>query len=192
MAGSSKDPAFLLYCTTWLQSGDVASLSLEQQGAYMRLLCFAWLDGSIPAAPDELQHMLGVTEEVFGRIWPKLSRRWSEVPGTPGRLINKRQEEERAERKRKAEEMRERGQAGGKRSAEQRASGPPSRGQAEGQAEPQAESKPSTSTSRMDGWMDGGDRTSSQNQNGEGVRTRSSGLPARDVVGRIVREVGRG
>jgi len=148
MAGTKKDPAFLFYCTTWLQSREVNTMSLEQQGAYVRLLCFAWLHGSIPDDLEELRLMLGLggDETAFDRIWSKMSRRWSKVPGTPGQLINMRQEAERVERKQKAEEMRTRGQAGGQRSAEQRSSGIRAGPQAEGQAEGQAETKPSTTT----------------------------------------------
>lgn len=146
---TKKDPAFLFYATAWLQSRDVNSMTLEQQGAYVRLLCFAWLHGSIPADHDELCNILGLGGDrvAFDRIWSRLSRRWSKMPGNPGELINQRQEQERAERKAKAEEMRQRGAAGGRQSADQRASRDPSRGQAGGQADVPAETKPSTSTS---------------------------------------------
>ena len=124
--GGKKDPAFLFYCTTWLQSAEVNALSLEQQGAFVRLLSFAWLHGSIPADRDEIRGLLGMTsapEDAFARVWSKLlSRLWVTMPGTPGRLINERQEHERTERKARAEEMRTRGQAGGQQTARQNAS----------------------------------------------------------------------
>lgn len=168
--GDKKDPAFLFYVTTWLQSAETNSMSLEQQGAYVRLLCFAWLHGSIPADREEIRHLIGLgsaSEEAFARVWSgRLPRCWVEMPGTPGRLINERQEHERKERRERTEEMRARGQAGGKQSAELRASGGASRGQADaqaggqpgGQAGPQprpraggqAEAKPSTTTSTED------------------------------------------
>lgn len=182
MAGAKKDPAFLFYATTWLQSVDVCSMTLEQQGAYVRLLCFAWLHGSIPADREELSGLVGLASDpsAFDRIWRgRLARVWVEMPGTPGRLINERQEHERAERAARAEEMRARGQAGGKQSAKQRAS----TGQADDQADRQPKGKPSTSTSTsVDGWMDGGSRT--RNQNGEGVRSRGP-EPAGAVAARI-------
>ena len=157
--GERKDPAFLFYATTWLQSAETNSMTLEQQGAYLRLLCFAWLHGNIPADREEIRALLGLAlapQEVFERVWSgRLPRCWVEMPGTPGRLINERQEHERQERRQKSEEMRERGQAGGKQSAEQRASAAASRQQAggqaadeaEGQADGQAKPKPSTTTS---------------------------------------------
>lgn len=148
-----KDPAFLFYAADWLLSEEVTSMTLEQQGAYMRLLCFAWLHGSIPATHATLQGLLGLSadNDAFARLWAVVSRCWVEMPGTPGRLINQRQEHERAERKRRSEEMAGRGQAGGlararheasrgQAEAKQEASRPPSRGQ--------AEPKPSTSTSK--------------------------------------------
>ncbi|MEY5098073.1 MAG: hypothetical protein RJA36_792 [Pseudomonadota bacterium] len=199
MVSTPKDPAFLFYAGTWMTSDEVSCLTLEQQGAYVRLLCFAWLHGSIPASEVEIRGLLGLlsaSDEVFARVWsPMLSRCWVRLPGTPGRLINQRLEHERAERHRKAAEMRARGQAGGQRSAEQRASGDPSRGSSRGQPEPQAEGqaggKPSTSTStaRMDGRMDGGSSVS-QNQKGEGVSTPRGGSQlAGDVAGSVLRKV---
>lgn len=154
MTHGRKDPAFLFYAADWLLSEEVTSMTLEQQGAYMRLLCFAWLHGSIPATHATLQGLLGLSkdEEGFARLWAVVSRCWVEMPGTPGRLINQRQEHERAERKRRSAEMAERGQAGGmarakheagkgQAEAKQESSRPPSRGQ--------AEAKPSTSTSTV-------------------------------------------
>lgn len=193
MAGTKRDPAFLLYATTWLQSPKTNSLSLEQQGAYVRLLCFSWLHGSIPDDREELRYMLGLGEDVaaFDRIWSRLGRRWVKMPGTPGRLIDERQEQERAERRQKAEEMRIRGQAGGKQSAEQRASGSRAGPQPDGQAGVKPSTSTSTSTSPMDGRMDGGS-LSYQNQNGEGSGTaapRTGPAVAGDVAGRVLRTV---
>lgn len=187
--GGKKDPAFLFYATTWLQSGEVNSMTLEQQGAYVRLLCFAWLHGSIPADREEISGLIGLACDpaAFDRIWRgRLVRVWVEMPGTPGRLINERQEHERQERASRAEEMRARGQAGGKQSAKQRASGT----QADDEADGQPRGKPSTSTSTsVDGRKDGGSG-SSQDPEGRGVRsrgTRDAGAVATDVVAEVRR-----
>lgn len=143
---TKKDPAFLWYCTAWLQSERVRSMTLEQRGAYVDLLSFGWLHGSIPSCPKRLAAMLGLSSSQFVLVWSAVGECWSEMPGNPGRLINERQEHERAERKTRAEEMRQRGQAGGKQSVKQRAKQNPSRTQAGGQADGQAKAKPSTST----------------------------------------------
>lgn len=149
---AKKDPAFLFYCTTWLHSDEVNTLSLEQQGAYVRLLCFAWLHGSIPEDREDLQQLLGLgtDDAAFGRIWRKLGKLWSVMPGTPGRLINERQEQERSRRLEHAEEMRRRGAAGGKQSAEQRSkqgsNRSPSRAQADVAAETELSSSSTSST----------------------------------------------
>ena len=179
-----KDPAFLWYCTAWLQSERVRSMTLAQRGAYADLLSFGWLHGSIPADPRKLAGMLGgLSATEFESIWCVLGECWSEMPGNPGRLINERQEQERVERQAKAEELRSRGQAGGRRSAEQRGGAGPTRREAQheagdeagDEAEHEAKPKPSTSTStsnaQKDGGMDGG-FGSYKNQNGEGAGTR--------------------
>lgn len=143
-SGGKKDPAFLFFAADWLTSESVAGMRLDEQGAYTRLLCYSWLHFGIPDNMRWLSATLGVSGGDLERIWQVLSPCWTEMPGTPGRLFNKRQEHERAERKRKAEDMRRRGQAGGKQSASGRAS----RDEAGGQAGDEAEPKPSTSTGK--------------------------------------------
>tara|TARA_R110002095_G_scaffold133065_2_gene115531 strand:+ start:1617 stop:2549 length:933 start_codon:yes stop_codon:yes gene_type:complete len=147
MASEKKDPAFLFYVTAWLQSETVRSMTLEQRGAFVELLSFSWLHGSIPADETKLCAMLGVTPAKFRKIWSSLSPCWSPAPGDDARLINDRQEHERTERKRKAEEARAKGRLGGQQTAKQKGQQKPSRLPSKTQAEGVAGAKPSTSTS---------------------------------------------
>lgn len=97
-----RSPAFLLYTSDWLASASVLALSLELQGAYMRLLCHAWDDSGIsdPAASPEamagLGRLLGVSTRKAKAIWRGIQHLW--VPGESGRLVNPRQEKVRADR----------------------------------------------------------------------------------------------
>lgn len=118
--GGKKDPAFLFYATTWLQSEDVRALTLAQRGAYVELLAFAWMHGSIPDNPRKLRAMLGVAAADFDELWADLAPLWVPAADEPGRLVNERQEHERTERRTRSAELRRRGQAGGKATADRK------------------------------------------------------------------------
>ena len=49
-----KAPAFQFYPMDWLSDTNVVRMTVEQEGAYLRLLCYCWLDGSIPGNLDAL------------------------------------------------------------------------------------------------------------------------------------------
>ena len=46
-----KSPAFQFYPSDYTSSQRVRLLTLEEEGAYINLLCSCWLHGSIPADP---------------------------------------------------------------------------------------------------------------------------------------------
>lgn len=52
-------PAFQFYAGDWLSSQRVALMTLEQEGAYIRLMAFCWKHGSIPADPETLARLIG-------------------------------------------------------------------------------------------------------------------------------------
>jgi len=45
---NDKSPAFQFYPQDWLSSPRIAMMSLEEQGAYIRLLCYDWTNDGIP------------------------------------------------------------------------------------------------------------------------------------------------
>jgi len=47
-----KSPSFQFYPRDWLGSQRVQMMTLEEEGVYIRLLCFCWTHGSIPADPE--------------------------------------------------------------------------------------------------------------------------------------------
>jgi len=49
---SSKPPAFQFYPQDYLASTRVAEMTLEEEGVYIRLLCYCWSAGSIPKDPE--------------------------------------------------------------------------------------------------------------------------------------------
>jgi uncharacterized protein YdaU (DUF1376 family) len=60
---------------------NVICMSLEQQGAYVRLLWLAWQQGSIPADPSKLAALCAVTVDKFtADLWPSMSTLFASSP----------------------------------------------------------------------------------------------------------------
>lgn len=59
MAEKIKSPAFQFYPKDWISDAKVCELSLEEEGAYIRLLSHCWLEGSIPADPARCARIIG-------------------------------------------------------------------------------------------------------------------------------------
>lgn len=54
-----KPPAFQFFPADWLSSQRVQMMTLEEEGAYIRLLCYCWSHGSIPDDPAKIARLLG-------------------------------------------------------------------------------------------------------------------------------------
>jgi uncharacterized protein YdaU (DUF1376 family) len=89
----NKAPAFPMYARDWLV--DTAGLTLEQQGAYVRLLSHQWIEGPLPDNEKELARRLAVTVSVFRRLWGRISEFFPSQED--GRLGNPRLEQIRRE-----------------------------------------------------------------------------------------------
>lgn len=51
-------PAFQFYPSDWLSSQRVQLMTLEEEGAYIRLLCYCWNHGSIPNDPEKIARII--------------------------------------------------------------------------------------------------------------------------------------
>lgn len=90
---------FRFYPCDWLASPTVNRMTLEEQGAYGRLLAHAWQMGGLPNDRRELALLLGLEpgSERAERILTKvLDLAWKPHPDDPRALINDRQEKERS------------------------------------------------------------------------------------------------
>jgi uncharacterized protein YdaU (DUF1376 family) len=96
-AGESmaKAPAFQWFPRDYLTDEAVVRMSLEQQGAYVRLLSHQWLEGSIPADMIGLAALCGISAGKMKKLWPGLQKKFSATDD--GRLQNQRMEEIREE-----------------------------------------------------------------------------------------------
>ncbi len=93
---------------------NVVIMTLEQQGAYMRLLWNCWQEGSIPSEAAKLRAICGNDPRFEGDIWPGLKDLF--VPREDGRLIHPKVESLRKDRNEYVGKCSD----GGKRSAEKR------------------------------------------------------------------------
>lgn len=109
-----KSPAFQFYPADYLASMRVQMLTLEEEGAYIRLLSYAWLHGSLPAEPDQLARIVG--KGASTTLVTTLVTMFQPCPNQPGRLVHDRLE---AEREKQAV-WRKKSAEGGKKSAAMR------------------------------------------------------------------------
>jgi uncharacterized protein YdaU (DUF1376 family) len=115
----TKPPAYQHYAQDWLVG--TAKLTLEEQGAYQRLLDHQWVGGPLDPDHSELARILGITPRRFTKLWKRLSRHFPVLSGDSGRLANPRLEAERQKQADYRERQAARGRAGGQASAQARA-----------------------------------------------------------------------
>lgn len=68
-------PRFDFYPSDWLGDTNVQAMSLEVEGAYIRLLAHEWQSGdaTLPNEPEKLARFLRVSRREFSRIWRTLT-----------------------------------------------------------------------------------------------------------------------
>lgn len=107
----NKPPAFQFYPDAWLSSTSIALMSLAETGAFLNLLCHAWMAEDCGLPDDDEQ--LAILSRL-GKQWPKSSKRLRDKFEVIGdRLFNPRLVEERV----KQQEWKRKSAEGGKHSA---------------------------------------------------------------------------
>jgi hypothetical protein len=117
-----KSPAFQFYPKDWLSSLKILLMTPEQEGAYVRLLCYCWDSGdcSLPDDDEQLAAMSRLGQGWFNGGSTTLRKCFIPHPGKDGFLTNERLLEEHT----KQAAWREKSRLGGKKSAAQRAVNP--------------------------------------------------------------------
>jgi len=110
----TKRPAFQFYPGDWLGSQRVSLLTLEEEGAYLRLLASCWQHGSIPSDPDKIARLIGKGSST--NLATTLATMFQQHPTESTLLVHDRLERERDKQDAWSEKCRE----GGKKSAELR------------------------------------------------------------------------
>lgn len=90
----AKSPAWSIYAKEWLSSEAVALMPPEAEGLFIRLLNLSWDNGGLPSDPEAVKDLAGRKyARVWKTAWPPVRQKFVE---RGGRLVNPRQEEERA------------------------------------------------------------------------------------------------
>ena len=108
----SKAPAFQFYPKDYTSDENVMLMSLEQEGAYLRLLCHQWLHESIPNDVSEVAVVCRVSPRKMRKLWPRLEQCFP--LRDDGRRANRRMSDDIEEMKRWREAKALAGSAGGK------------------------------------------------------------------------------
>lgn len=108
-----KSPAFQFYAAEWISDEHVSMMSLEEEGAYIRLLAFCWREGSISSDLNALSRLCkGASTTLLAVV----VKRFKPNPNDAARLIHSRLEKERV----KQAAWREKSAKGGRKSAKAR------------------------------------------------------------------------
>lgn len=83
-------PAFQFYAAEYLADENVQLMTLDEEGAYIRLLAYCWREGSVPADPILAGRLCkGASPELMAPVLARF------VPVEAGRLVHPRLERER-------------------------------------------------------------------------------------------------
>lgn len=77
--------------------GSTAEMDNATVGAYIKLLCYQWINGDIPIQKDKIAKLLQVDNTVMAVLWEDLSKKFITNSQNPDRLQNKRLEKIRNE-----------------------------------------------------------------------------------------------
>lgn len=105
-------PAFQFYASDFISDGPVIAMSLEERGAYITLLCVAWMEEGLPDDHKQLAKLLRITPRKFTAIWESMETRW--YIGEDGRLYNRKMEGIREEMRKNSKAASEAGKRGAK------------------------------------------------------------------------------
>lgn len=110
-ARKGKAPAFQFYPADYLADENVALMTLEEQGAYLRLMCFEWREGSIPADIKKLARLCGCSADAMQQMWGALAPCFEPHPEHDDRLVHPRLQKERDALRSRSEQARKAAQA---------------------------------------------------------------------------------
>jgi uncharacterized protein YdaU (DUF1376 family) len=145
-----KAPAFQFYPKDFVADGNVASMSLQERGAYVTLLCVCWLEQSLPDDVARLGRMVGATAPQMRRIWPAIRACFREHPDEQGRLIHPRLEQERKSQAEFRLKQAENGKKGGRPRKPKKTQRKPTANPNESQPQTQREARKSSPISVSD------------------------------------------
>ncbi len=106
---TEKSPAFQFYPKDWLSDQNVMLMDNEARGIYIHLLCYCWLNGSIPNDVIQLAQLVNTDEVSFNGCWDSVGTCF-QLNGN-GRLTNRRLDKEKAKQETRRTSASEAGKA---------------------------------------------------------------------------------
>ena len=108
-------PAFQFYAADFLADEDQRVMTPAEAGAYIRLICTCWIEGSVPTDIRRLAPLAGMTRPEMEEAWPSLAACFDPHPTEPDRLIQPRVEKERMKQATYKDQMAKAGKKGARR-----------------------------------------------------------------------------
>lgn len=81
-----KSPAFQLYPSDFLSDENVVLMSNRGIGCYIKLMCYCWREGSIPADIRKVARLCGETGSDMAELWQEISPCFDPHPDDQNRL----------------------------------------------------------------------------------------------------------
>ena len=113
---TDKRPAFQWYPKDYLTDENVVVMTLEEEGAYRRLIDYCWLHGSLPNDTERMAPLCKTDGTRMAQLWPAIEPCFQQMNGDANRLVHPRLEKER----KKQDEYREKKSRAGKAGADKR------------------------------------------------------------------------
>lgn len=104
-----KSPAFSFYARDFLAG--TSTMSLQEVGAYVRLLAYQWDAGSVPAEADERARVMGCAKSQERDLWKRIGKKFTLRDGV---YYNDRLEEERTKQTERRQRLSDNGKLGGR------------------------------------------------------------------------------
>jgi uncharacterized protein YdaU (DUF1376 family) len=96
MAEREAAPAYLWYPADFLASSRVVAMTPLAELAYRRLLDYSWMDGSVPENCEACARLARLSFTTMRKLWPLVRPCFVALDGHDGRMVNARQERDRA------------------------------------------------------------------------------------------------
>ena len=110
----NKSPAFQFYPKDFLSDEKVLMMTNQEVGCYIKLLCYCWLEGSIPSDVNKIAKLCGENSSVMAELWPSLKSCFKSTGNYLKRLKHCRLEKEREKQDKYHKERSESGIKGAK------------------------------------------------------------------------------
>lgn len=107
-----SSPAFQFYPSDFLADENQMLMELAEVGAYIRLICVCWKEGSIPTDMRKLAKLVGTAPKEMERVWPAVAPCFDPHPVIADRLVHPRLERERRKQAAHKQKMSEAGRRG--------------------------------------------------------------------------------